>query len=966
MCIIKSKSPIRPLLLIILFFLSSCLFGQKLNISIDQIHEIKDLSVDNHIKCLSKDSAGNLWIGADNGLYRYNGRQVDRIDIPFVKGLLLSQSGELLVLADDGLFAINTTIFDWEINQLIKGTQYISDSTISYPKTIYQDIENTIWIAENENIVRYKDRQAKRFPLTNQSIGNYLRHSFRFEEDGYGNLWAMGFSGLLFRYDRMSEQFVEVNIPLKIYEASELASDGKDKLWIGTYDGVFEAQIDDTYQIKNIRQISNLSKIASMTVLGDYFFVASFENGLFQVNASNYDTQKINTFENSDVQDMEIDGNQIWVASSEGIFVINATSFYPFPETLNQFVPTIHQAEDNSFLINLGREFYQVRRTPEGPSFDRLFTTDNQLWSNDALLHKEKLWLATSEGVMVYDLKKENLITIDGSTKSAWLNNIFRTSDGTIWVSSQEEGPIIRIDPQGNVSSFEDLEKVQFVDENENTVYFLGNDGAFFIQNSESPLKHITLPFSQPNPNINDVAFSADSMYLATNRGIFVLAKSQIQSENISIRQINNDQVESIVLDKNGVIWFSDVKGLNRLDNSEQLSFNRSHGLPSKYIIRRGLLIDHTNQLWICTAKGLATLKTDFGDAHQTPQPAIVGCFNNNEGIPVRDYDLGSFMYNTNISLDILALTYPTNSVKYQTKLTRNGRVVEQKTSEGLVSFFDLPTGNYELSIKAKQTGANWSQPVIYTFQISKEWYQTIWVKILMVLGFLGLIYWGIQVYNRNLWKANEKLEKLVQDRTATLEAQKNELIQNQQQIVAQQKELISKNEVLSETQKALSNSEIQFLELKREQLRRELDVKTKQLTTHALSILQKNQFLLEISKALDELGKNKDEKAITKSVKGISKKIQNSIKQNDRWEEFRLYFEQVHGDFYAKLKISFPELTNNDLKQCALVKLNLSLEDSATLLGVSSESVRISRYRIQKKMKMSSQAAFYEYLVKL
>ena len=132
-----------------------------------------------------------------------------------------------------------------------------------------------------------------------------------------------------------------------------------------------------------------------------------------------------------------------------------------------------------------------------------------------------------------------------------------------------------------------------------------------------------------------------------------------------------------------------------------------------------------------------------------------------------------------------------------------------------------------------------------------------------------------------------------------------------------------------------------------------------------SLQFLQKNQYLLEISKSLDELGKEKDQKEIVKSVRQISQKIKNSLKQNDRWEEFRLYFEQVHSDFYAKLKISFPNLTPNDLKQCALVKLNLSLDESAALLGVSAESVRISRYRIQKKMGMSAQASFYEYLVK-
>ena len=93
-----------------LLLASPYLFGQQIDITIDQIHEIKDLSVDNHIKCLSKDSAGNLWVGADNGLYRYNGKQVNKIAIRFIKDLILTQEGNLLVIADEGLFSITTTV----------------------------------------------------------------------------------------------------------------------------------------------------------------------------------------------------------------------------------------------------------------------------------------------------------------------------------------------------------------------------------------------------------------------------------------------------------------------------------------------------------------------------------------------------------------------------------------------------------------------------------------------------------------------------------------------------------------------------------------------------------------------------------------------------------------------------------------------------------------------------------------
>ena len=228
--------------LICCFHLS--LLGQELNISIDQIHELKDLSVDTHIKCLAKDSVGNLWVGADNGLYRYNGQQLDRIDIPFIKDIILTTEGQLMVLSDNGLFGISTTLHNWEIKHIIQSNKAITDTSLTYPKTIYQDIEGALWIAENEYIVRYQNEQLKRFQVVNQKVGNYLRHSFTFAEDGFGTLWVMFFNGLLYRYGRMEDNFIKVPLPIELNEASELISNGADKLWIGTYSGIFEIIID--------------------------------------------------------------------------------------------------------------------------------------------------------------------------------------------------------------------------------------------------------------------------------------------------------------------------------------------------------------------------------------------------------------------------------------------------------------------------------------------------------------------------------------------------------------------------------------------------------------------------------------------------------------------------------------------------------------------------------------------------
>ncbi|HEY4147801.1 MAG TPA: hypothetical protein VGM41_02675, partial [Chitinophagaceae bacterium] len=70
-------------------------------------------------------------------------------------------------------------------------------------------------------------------------------------------------------------------------------------------------------------------------------------------------------------------------------------------------------------------------------------------------------------------------------------------------------------------------------------------------------------------------------------------------------------------------------------------------------------------------------------------------------------------------------------------------------------------------------------------------------------------------------------------------------------------------------------------------------------------------------------------------------------------WNEFREIFEQVHQQFFDNLKKRCDDLTGNDLRLIALIKVNLSSKDIATLLGISPDSLRVSRYRLRKKLNL-------------
>ena len=168
----------------------------------------------------------------------------------------------------------------------------------------------------------------------------------------------------------------------------------------------------------------------------------------------------------------------------------------------------------------------------------------------------------------------------------------------------------------------------------------------------------------------------------------------------------------------------------------------------------------------------------------------------------------------------------------------------------------------------------------------------------------------------------------------------KEKKIQQQQLIIQQKEEELLKNK-------------LKKIELEDQKLKQELEFKNKQLTTHALNMMQKNKLLQEISQEISESAKktsvtNKNE------LHKIKRHLEQALKTEQDWELFKIYFEQINESFFLKLKNINPQLTANDFRLSALLKLNMSLKEMANVLGISPNSVKNSRYRLKKKLHLS------------
>ncbi len=178
-------------------------------------------------------------------------------------------------------------------------------------------------------------------------------------------------------------------------------------------------------------------------------------------------------------------------------------------------------------------------------------------------------------------------------------------------------------------------------------------------------------------------------------------------------------------------------------------------------------------------------------------------------------------------------------------------------------------------------------------------------------------------------------------------------IISRQRLKIRNEKALNERNTHIYETNRELMQSELKNQLLEEDKLRSSLEARSRELSTHTLHLIQKNQLLEELRNQLNEIAA--DEKRDQKrQIKQLAQKINVSFVQDKYWDDFRAIFDQVHQTFFANLKKQADTLTPAEMRLIALLRMNLNSSDIATLLAISQDSLRVARYRLKKKLNIS------------
>ena len=120
--------------------------------------------------------------------------------------------------------------------------------------------------------------------------------------------------------------------------------------------------------------------------------------------------------------------------------------------------------------------------------------------------------------------------------------------------------------------------------------------------------------------------------------------------------------------------------------------------------------------------------------------------------------------------------------------------------------------------------------------------------------------------------------------------------------------------------------------------IRQELELAKQQ------QIIEQQQKLL-----LEQQLQDKGRELATISMEALKDK--DAMGNEEYWEVFRQNFDLIHKNFFRHLREAFPNLTANDLKFCAYLRLNLSSKEIVNLTGISIRGVEGARYRLRKKL---------------
>jgi AraC family transcriptional regulator, chitin signaling transcriptional activator len=849
-------------LFMFLNFLSSA-WSQSLKM---ELYQVEQGLPTNFTKAVAQDRHGYLWIGTDVGIIKFDGKKFFhyRKSLPnnYVKSFYELNNGQLLVVHDGGVSKVVHAYDSVWFEDFIKGDLVFSDSTVSYPKVIFEDKDQAIWVSEGQSVSRYYRGKLKRYMFPpNCKTENFLA-SFVFAQDEEGTLWVASQTGKLFYFDAFTDKFHEVAIP---YEGSlfVLKYMGGGKFWIaGNEKGILRVTIDKNKKVVESQEVIAIPNLVRIKDYKDNVFLAgSWSDGLFRLKekGGRYEVEMLNRLPNSDITDLFINNNkEVWISTDEGVAFLKPEYFSKIAlGGAKSYIQSLAKGDNGKVYTTDGFRVYEIEMVGDDPEVKVVYDGNvNEIIGLDYA--HNTLWFGTYDNLL-YQIK-------DGQIKKTSLKyfgmtifNVFVSSNNQVWICQYDSKTVKKLTEKGEVIQYGKdqgiTSQIFVLKESRNGRVFCGGYGEgdylFVYDAGKDKFENISLPLGFPVGSdfiINDMAFDGQGvLWLASNYGLL-----RYDHKSITKIPVRNEQdhseielIRSICLTNDGSIWLGTEIGVIKYANEEFALLDDLGGLGGKTVSYRSIVSEGGNRLWVGTSRGLAFAHIDH-PLLATPKPFFTRLNLNGEPYLAKGDSVITLFNDSYLQADFLSLSFPGNQVMYQYRLlgqNDNWSVPSKSTS---ITIPKISKGDYVLEMRALQIGGNlWSEPLTLRFKVINSWYKTWWAFTLYIVVsgvFLSLI--SMRLYNYSLVREKRRLEILVNERTEEITFQKEEIEQQKSEIEQQKSEILSKNASLLKAKEIIERQNSSLKEINSQ-----LELKIEERTSELRNAIKE---LLEVNKELD------------------------------------------------------------------------------------------------------------------
>ena len=176
------------------------------------------------------------------------------------------------------------------------------------------------------------------------------------------------------------------------------------------------------------------------------------------------------------------------------------------------------------------------------------------------------------------------------------------------------------------------------------------------------------------------------------------------------------------------------------------------------------------------------------------------------------------------------------------------------------------------------------------------------------------------------------------------------------QKIRLNEEELKHRREILELEMEA--ENKLRQQEYEKHKLEVEVQTKASEVAGKSLSIAKHSEMIESIQEVLNS---ESNPEQLKSKLKKVIKT--NTISKNE-WQSFEKNLIKSHEDFVNRLTHKYPALSPKDIKLCIYLKMNLSSKEIAPLMNISYRGVELHRYRLRKKLDITTDESLPKFMI--